>query len=85
MERRSRASPVIKIASPACDPGRGVSLPGCRSSWNEPGSPPGAGCLAYVCACCLFALTGIDMAVTRTQRKQHETAPLPDYRVWQAG
>ena len=41
--------------------------------------------LAYVHTCWLFALTGIDTAATCTQRKQHATSPLPDYRVWQAG
>jgi len=48
MQRRPRASPVIKIASPAC---------------GQPNK------LAYVHACRLFALIGIDMAVTCTQRK----------------
>jgi hypothetical protein len=41
--------------------------------------------LAYAHACWLFALIGIDMAVTCTQRTQHATAPLSDYRVRQAG
>ena len=58
---------------------------------NAPGltgqSRPVAGpdLLAYVHACWLFALIGINMAVTCTQRKQHATSPLSDYRVWQAG
>ncbi len=65
MQRRPRASPVIKIASPAC------------------GAQPNK--LAYVHACWLFALIGIDMAVTCTQRWRHATSPLSDYRVWQAG
>ena len=41
--------------------------------------------LAYAHASWLFALIVIDMTVTCTQRKQHATSPLSDYRIWQAG
>ena len=55
-----------------------------RLTWQ---SRPVAGpdLLAHVHACWLFALIGIDMAVTCTQRKQHAISPLSDYRVRQAG
>ena len=72
MKPRPRASPVIKIASPACD-----AQPNERCASDR--------LLAYVHACWLFALIRIDMAVTCTQRKQHAISPLSDYRVWQAG
>jgi hypothetical protein len=55
-----------------------------RLTWQ---SRPVAGpdLLPYVHACWLFALIGIDMAVTCTQRWRHATSPLSDYRVWQPG
>jgi hypothetical protein len=55
-----------------------------RLTWQ---SRPVAGpdLLAYVYACWLFALIGIDMAATCTQRKQYATSPLSNCRVWQAG
>ncbi len=91
MKPRPRATPVIKIASPACDAqpnercarlSTGRNAP--RLTWQ---ARPVAGpdLLAYVHACWLFALIRIDMAVTCTQRKQHAISPLSDYRVWQAG
>ena len=58
---------------------------------NAPGqtwqSRPVAGpdLLAYVYACWLFALIGIDMAATCAQRKQYATSPLSNCCVWQAG
>jgi hypothetical protein len=55
-----------------------------RVTWQ---SRPVAGpeLLAYVHSCWLFALIGIDTALTCTKRKQHATSPLSDYRVRQAG
>jgi len=55
-----------------------------RPTW-PPRPPAGPELLTYIHACWLFALIGIDMAFISTQRKQHATSPLPDYRVRQAG
>jgi hypothetical protein len=54
-----------------------------RLTWQ---SRPVAGpdLLAYVHACWLFALIGIDMVATCTQRKQYATSSLSNCRVWQA-
>ena len=67
-------------------PGRQVTNPDCSTRLTGQSRPvAGPDLLAYVHACWLFALIGINMAVTCTQRKQRATSPLPDYRVWQAG
>jgi hypothetical protein len=54
-----------------------------RLTWQ---SRPVAGpdLLAHVHACWLFALIGIDMVATCTQRKQYATSSLSNCRVWQA-
>jgi hypothetical protein len=54
-----------------------------RLTWR---SRPVAGSdlLPYVRARWLFALIGIDMAVTCTRRWRHATSPLSNCRVWQA-
>jgi hypothetical protein len=40
---------------------------------------------AYVHACWLFALIGIDMVASCTQGKRYATSPLSNCRIWQAG
>jgi hypothetical protein len=65
-------------------PGLSTGRNALRLTWQ---SRPVAGpdLLAYVHACWLFALIGIDMVATCTQRKQYATSPLSNCRVWQAG
>jgi hypothetical protein len=64
-------------------PGLSTGRNGPRVTWQSR-SVAGPELLAYAHALWLFALIGIGMPVTCTKRKQHATAPLSDYRVWQA-